>query len=229
MTEEQVAVTRPRTYYLPHQPVFNVNKPDKIRVVNDSAAKFQGTSLNSSLVTGPDLLNPLIGVLIKFRRDPIAVAGDVEAMFHQVRVSEEDSDSLRFLWTDNIFSDDPPHVMKMLVHIFGAKDSMTCCCYALQLTARDNAHLMSPMTFETMLKNFYADDLFRSIHSEEAAVKLVKELMVMLKRGGFRLTKFVSNSKVVLESIPAEDVSPTATLNFDGLALERVLGVRWDV
>ena len=103
-------------------------------------------------------------MLIKFRRDLIAIAGDVEAMFHQVRVSKEDSDSLRFLWTDNIFSDDAPHVMKMLVHIFGAKDSMTCCCFALQLTARDNAHLMSPMTYETILKNFYADVTLRIVN-----------------------------------------------------------------
>ena len=51
----------------------------------------------------------------------------------------------------------------------------------------------------------------------------------MLKRGGFRLTKFVSNSKAVLDSIPPEEVSPKATLNLDGEVLERVLGVKWDI
>ena len=114
--------------YLPHYPVTNVNKPGKVRVVNDAPAVYKGSSLNSALVTGPDLLNPLVGVLTKFRRDPIAIGGDIEAMFHQVRTNDQDSDSLCLLWTDDIFSDNDPYVLKMLVHILGAKDSMTCCC-----------------------------------------------------------------------------------------------------
>ena len=56
-----------KTWYLPMHPVFNVNKPNKIRIVNDAGAICDGVSLNSSLVTGPDLLNSLIGVLMNFR------------------------------------------------------------------------------------------------------------------------------------------------------------------
>ena len=57
----------------------------------------------------------------------------------------------------------------------------------------------------------------------------VKELVATLKRGGFRLTKFVSNSKEVLDSIPAEDVSPKASLHLDGEGLERILGAMWNI
>ena len=219
----------PRTWRLPHHPVFNVNKPGKLRIVNDAAAEYNKQSLNKSLVTGPDLLKSLIGVLLRFRISAVAIAGDIEGMFHQVRVSDEDSDSLRFLWTDNIFSDDRPYEMKMLVHIFGAKDSMTCCCYALQRTARDNFSEMSAIAYETMLKAFYADDLLRSVQSEAVAKELIRELTDVCKRGGFRLTKFVSNSKAVLDSIPECEVSPKARLNLDGENLERVLGVKWDI
>ena len=118
MTKKEVDTLRERTWYLPHHPMTNVNEPGKVCVMKDAAAIFQGSSLNALLITGPDLLNPLVGVLTRFRRDPVAIGGDIEAMFHQVRVTEEDSDSLRFLWTEDIFSDDEPYVLKMMVHIF---------------------------------------------------------------------------------------------------------------
>ena len=65
-------------------------KTDKIRVVFDAAAKNKGQSLNLSLFTGPDLLNSLIGVLLRFRNNNTAIVADVEAMFHQVRLKLSD-------------------------------------------------------------------------------------------------------------------------------------------
>lgn len=116
-----------KRWFLTHYGVTNPNKPGTIRVVKDAAAEFQGAGLNKSLVTVPDLLNSLI----KFRCDRVAIARDIEAMFHQVLVPEDDTDPLCFLWSGDIRSNIAPYVVKMLVRIFGAKDSMTCCCYAL--------------------------------------------------------------------------------------------------
>ena len=72
--------------------MLNVNKPNKVRVVFDAAAKFDGTSLNDRLYHGPDLTNNLVGVLIRFREEETAFIADVEAMFHQVKVLPEDAD-----------------------------------------------------------------------------------------------------------------------------------------
>ena len=229
MTEEEVANAGKKRWILPHHPVFHPHKPGVVRPVMDAAATYKGVSLNSSLYTGPDLLNSLHGLIIRFRRDKVAIGGDIEAMFHRILVSDEDSESLCFLWTDDISSDEEPYLVKMVVHIFGATDSMTCCVYGLHRIARDNAHLMSALSYETILKHFYADDLLRSVPSVEVAIALIKEIVLMLKRGGFRLTKFVSNSKEVLDSIPESEISPKATLSIDGESLERVLGVKWDI
>ena len=90
-----------RVWYLPHHPVVNANKPGKLRVVFDCAAKYEGISLTSKLLQGPDLNNSLVGVVTRFRQEQIALAADVEAMFYQVRVLEKDCDALRFLWWPN--------------------------------------------------------------------------------------------------------------------------------
>ena len=38
------------------------------------------------LLQGPDLTNNLVGILLRFLQDPVALMGDVLSMFHQVRV-----------------------------------------------------------------------------------------------------------------------------------------------
>ena len=87
-----------QVWYIPHHGVYHAKKPNKIRVVFDCVARFGGTSLNDQLLQGPDLTNRLVGVLTRFRQRPNAFMGDIDAMFHQVRVSEGQRDLLRFLW-----------------------------------------------------------------------------------------------------------------------------------
>ena len=93
--EENTAKADGAVWYLPHHPVMNSKKSDKVRIVFDCAAKFKGTSLNENVLQGPDLTNKLVGVLLRFRHERIAIMGDIEAMFNQVRVFPEDRDVLR--------------------------------------------------------------------------------------------------------------------------------------
>ena len=79
-----------------------------------------------------------------------------------------------------------------------------------------------------MLRAFYVDDCLKSVQDEETAILLAKELIKMLKLGGFRLTKFISNHQAVLDALPPSEVSPSFTFQIDTEKLERVLGVSWD-
>ena len=66
------------TNHIPHQYVLKPNKPGKIRVVSDAATKRNNISSNEKLLKGPDLLNSLIGLLMRFRKGEYAVMADIE-------------------------------------------------------------------------------------------------------------------------------------------------------
>ena len=68
---EEAEDTGPRTWYLPHFPVLNPNKPGKVRIVFDAAVVYGGTSLNNNLLQGPDCTNNPFGVLLTFLRRTI--------------------------------------------------------------------------------------------------------------------------------------------------------------
>ena len=107
-----------RVHYLPHHPVINLNKP-KLRIVFDCAAKGNGPSLNEQAWTGPDLTNRLIGVLLRFREENIALVADINSMFHQVYVTPSYRDMLRFLWWTDGDENKTAEIYRMKVHLFG--------------------------------------------------------------------------------------------------------------
>ena len=219
-----------KTWYLPHHAVFHPAKPEKIRVVFDCSAKYRGNSLNDKLLQGPDFTNSLVGVLTRFRQESVAIISDVEAMFHQVNVNPEDCNALRFLWWPNGDLASQPEELMMTVHLFGGVSSPSCANFALRKTAEDNKASFNPETVRTVERNFYVDDCLKAVASEESATLLVKDLTELLSKGGFRLTKWLSNSRKVVESIPeTERATAVKSLDFDLAVIERALGVQWQV
>jgi hypothetical protein len=200
----------------------------KICIVFDAAAKFEDTSLNDNLLQGPNLTNKIVDVLIRFRKEKIAVVADIQEMFHQIKVPEKDRDSLRFLWLPSDL-DDAPETYHMNVHIFGAKDSPSIANFALRKTAKDNSDDFSQSAVDAIEKDFYVDDLLKSLPNEQAAIGLSSKITELLQRGGFCLTKFMSSSKKVLAAVPAsERANPSFNLNMDKLPVERALGMIWN-
>ena len=96
-----MTATPEKTWYLPHHGVYHPNKRGKIRVVFDLSAEYKGTCLNKELPLGPDLTNQIIGVLLQFREEHVGVMGDIQAMFHQVKVPNTQCSFLKFLWWED--------------------------------------------------------------------------------------------------------------------------------
>nr|XP_046229927.1 uncharacterized protein LOC124050970 [Scatophagus argus] len=202
--EEEIPRKDGKLWYIPHHGVYHKRKKT-IRVVFDCTSSFQGTSLNSELLQGPDLTNTLLGVLLRFRQEPVAVMGDIEGMFHQVKVPKQDVDFLRFLWWSDGDTNQPLAEYRMTVHLFGAVSSPSCANFALKQTADDNEGKCTTEVLNTIRHNFYVDDCLKSVPNESQAICLVKELKSVCATGGFKLTKWISNSRAVLASVPAEE------------------------
>ena len=220
------------TWYIPHHGVYHPQNPGKIRVVFDGSSIFKGTSLNSHLLQGPDLTNKLLGVLDRFRKEPIAFTCDVEKMFYQFKVSAKHRNYLRFLWWENNDFNSPPTEYRMTVHLFGATSSPGCANFGFKRVADDNEAEFGSVAADFIRHNFYVDDGLRSVKSVSDAVQLIQTSKDMCKKAGIRLHKFQSNSRKILEQLdpadPAEDMK-NVDLSCENLPVARALGVLWNI
>ena len=127
---------------------------------------------------------------------------DIEGMFFQVRVNEEQRDLLRFLWWEDGDTTKDPQEYRMTVHLFGATSSPGFANFALKSTANDYENEFGPVAANFLRNDFYVDDGLKSVPSVSEAVELVANVKQMYIKGGFRLHKFVSNKKEVIRRIP---------------------------
>ncbi|KRX50499.1 hypothetical protein T09_11312, partial [Trichinella sp. T9] len=90
-----------RTWYLPHHAVYQgEGKKKKSRVVFDGSARYGQTSLNRQLEVRPNLQIDLLKALLRFRMYRVGLQADIQKMYLQVRIAEQDRDACRFLWRD---------------------------------------------------------------------------------------------------------------------------------
>ena len=92
--EENICVGVNSTWYL----LFFVTKTAKPRVVYDGSATFKGISLNQIVLSGENLLNNLLDVLIRFWLGKFACVADLSKCFFQVRLPKNQQDLFRLMW-----------------------------------------------------------------------------------------------------------------------------------
>ena len=129
---------------------------------------------------------------------------DVEKMFFQVKVKKEDQDFFRFLWWPDGDLTQEPHEYCMTVHLFGAASSPECSNFALKCTAEDGEKTFGARAAETLKKNLYVDDALKSFPTEKDAIELLQAVEGMCAKGGLNLSKFVSNGREVMMSVPED-------------------------
>ena len=198
LTPEKASTT-PIMNYIPHHAASNHCKPDKVRVVYDAAVKYRNCSLSDHLLKGPYLLNNLVSIVIRFFLGLFAVTSDIEQMFHQVRVREEDRDALRFLWREN--ANDYIDDYKMNVHLFGKNDSPCVANFFIKQVAKDKCdtdHIVA----KSIDEYFYMDDFIKSGNSLETFIYIITSVTNTLFQYGFRLHKWISKNEYLLNKIP---------------------------
>ncbi|XP_073960515.1 uncharacterized protein [Choristoneura fumiferana] len=216
----------PRAWYLPHFPVFHAQKL-KMRLVFDAASRAHGKCLNDALLTGPDLLQSLFGVLLRFREGKIAITADIREMFLQIEVEESDRDSLRFLWRGEERQSEPrEYRMKKL--IFGSACSPATALFVKNKNAKCNEKLY-PEAAKITVRNSYMDDFLIALDSSEAeARRIINDVHTLNSLASFELTGFASNRPEVVTDVKSTGSDKKSTSLGVKSESERTLGLVWN-
>ncbi|XP_055589201.1 uncharacterized protein LOC129741485 [Uranotaenia lowii] len=226
LDKKELVSKQPRVWYLPIFPVVNPNKPGKLRIVWDAAAKAHGVSLNSVLLKGPDQMSSLFSILLKFREYKIAFSGDIREMYHQVLIREADQQCQRFFWKSNADSIVPSEYV-MRVMTFGASCSPCSALFVKNANAR-KFQKEFPQAVDVIINQHYVDDALVSVEDEDDAIRIAKEVYEIHRSGGFEIRNWVSNSRRFLKALPGPNAAEKSMSLSSELGTEKILGMFWN-
>lgn len=133
---------------------------------------------------GPDLLNDLFGVVLRFRERACALMADLSKMYHRVLIPEvPDQHVHHYLWR-NIETERPPEVYVKTVWIFGDKPAPAMAQIALRKTAEEGEE-SHPEEAKVLKEDVYMDDICHSEDTVQETRKIAEDLDKILKNGGF--------------------------------------------
>ena len=84
--------------YITHHAVLKDSVSTPVRVVSNSSFNNCGNSLNSCLATGPNSLNPMLDVMLRFRSYPVALQLDLAKAYNTLRSGLVERHLRRFVW-----------------------------------------------------------------------------------------------------------------------------------
>ena len=223
LTKQELETYKGPVHYIAHHEIVRPEKTTPIRIVFNSSASFQGHRLNDYWMKGPDLLNSLFGVTLRFRENEVAVTGHISKMYHKVLIPEQDQQVHRYLWR-NMETNREPDVYVKTVLKFGDKPAPAMAQIALRKTA-DKAKSSYPEAAQVLKNNTYIDDICDSVHSVQQAKRLTNKLDEVLLKGGFQVKGWLSNQSLENEIVGQE--KPEMKL-LRGATQEKILGTVWN-
>ncbi|XP_058840722.1 uncharacterized protein LOC131696195 [Topomyia yanbarensis] len=213
-------------WYLPHHAVLRPsNTTTKCRVVFDASARVLGRSLNEMMMVGAICQNDLLAIVLGFRIPQYVLTADVEKMYRQIDVGECHTPLQRIFWRKN--SCDPLRVLELKTVTYGTASAPFLATRTLTQLAVDEK-LRYPVAAEIVNKCFYVDNALFEFDGIDEAIEAQRQLIEMLKHGGFHLHKWSANSKELMERIPEDDREKLVSIHDSGVnEIIKTLGLMW--
>ncbi|UYV62047.1 hypothetical protein LAZ67_1007617 [Cordylochernes scorpioides] len=179
-----------RGYYLPHRPVYKMeSKTTPIRPVFDaSCLGHNGLSLNQCLEKGPNLLERIPEMMIRFRENKFGVTADIRKAFQMVAIEESERNYLRFLWWEEE-SDRELIAYRHKRLVFGLN------CSPFVLKAVIEYHLQSirgPLVqwAKILAQSFYMDNCITSLETKQEVQEFQKAAIEIMDRAKMDLREW---------------------------------------
>lgn len=202
-----------QTVFIPHHRVFRGSSlTSRLRVVfNASSITSNGTSLNDHLLPGLKLQTEMSAVILRWRSFKYVYTADIAKMYRQILLDSRDSRYQHILWKPS--ARDALSKFQLLTVTYGM-----CCAPFLalrvlsQLATNEGSNY--PLVTPILRKNIYVDDVLFGGDNLTVIRQTRQQLTALLRRGGFALHKWASNSSSLFS-----DIDP----NNYGLACEKTL------
>ena len=216
--EDEITSVEPGIYYIPHRAVIKEeNTTTKTRIVSDasSSSKYE-VCLNDKLLTGPKRQPSIVEILIRWRKNIIALVADIKKMYSMILVQQSDRNSLRFLWVENGKIKHYRHT----VLAFGLRSAPYLAIETVQ------SHIQKfkdkyPNVTESLTDSTYVDDYTTGEDTVEEAKETVSASSEIMHEAGMELRKWQSNVPEVLQNV---NESTATVVNSD----RKVLGANWN-
>lgn len=218
---------KPSYYVIPHHGVVKGDQSKmKLRVVFDASAESspQG-SLNSHLMVGAKLQQDIRNILLRFRLHQVVLVTDIVKMYRQILIHPEDRPYQHILWRFDCAHSIQKYELNTVTYGISSAPFLALRVMK-QLVADEGA--MFVKASEVISRDMYVDDIVTGASTVEDAVKLQAELIALLEKGCFHLSKWASNRQELLKHVTPNDHAEAINISSDDALNVKILGLKWN-
>ncbi|XP_022182590.1 uncharacterized protein LOC111042326 [Myzus persicae] len=214
-------------YFIPHHAVVKRKENDiKIRVVFDaSAPSSSGRSLNDCLTTGSKLQTDIGDILLRCRFYKYMFIADIVKMYRQIFVLEEDRFYQHILWRRSPHEEVKEYELCTVTYVINSAPFFAIRCL-LQLE-QDNGPEF-PLARQFLRSYTYVDDIIAGSNTREEIVNVQCQIVGLLQKGCFELSKWASTCPAVLEGVAKEHCASNPYYEPHSGQAVKILGLYWD-
>lgn len=215
-----------RAYFLPHHAVGRTNVlTTKVRVVFDASSKSENNmSLNQVLHIGPHIQKDLWSQLLQLQTYKYAFSADITQMNRQFQIHPDNEKFQRIVWREGPDAHLKHYSLQTVT--FGVASAPFMAIHALHQIGEEADDQIAKTEIQT---KFYVDDYLSGDSCFQKAKKKITEVTNQLLKYGLTLTKWISNNKQILNSIPQEKQQMHLTQKTFETSITKTLGVKWDI
>ena len=190
LTEEMLESWTGPVWYISHLIAPNPHSlSTPVRLVWNSSQRYRGLSLNDMLIKGPDVLNSIRAVLLRFRAGVHAALGDIRKMYNSVWLEDQEVHLHRFLWRDY----EECTLEDYAVTRVNMGDKPAGCIAQVAMRETANLPQFSHLSAERRVveEDAYVDDILTSHNDPEQLRTITSNVEKILKAGGFYMKPWI--------------------------------------